>query len=170
MIGLLARSARHGGASILILFLISRVLGPFHCLLILVLRLHRRVQTVVSRLLRLVEVNGRVVELQIGEFLWVSLPCRWRVHPTPLLVLVSGWPDVVGVVGCGIQVLVLAERHGLVVLSLTYSCGASPLGHLVLIMVMLWGRVNRLVPPIAGIEGTVGRLLGYRIIGLGSSI
>lgn len=169
MIRFLASGARHHVARHIELLLISRVLGPFHGLLVWMLGLQRGVQAGVG-LLRLVEVNGRVVELEVGKFLLVALAGRALcIYRTALFVLVCCRPDVVGVVGRCVQGLVFAHRQGLVVLPLANRSRPGPLRRLVLIMVLLWCRVNRLVPPIPRVQSTVWSLLGDGV-GLGSRI
>lgn len=90
------------------------------------------------------------MELEVSELLRVAWSGRaWSIHRTVLFVLVRWRPDAVRVVSCRIQVLVLAQRHRLVVLPLADRCRACSLCYLVLIVVMvLWRGVNRLVPPI----------------------
>ena len=64
-------------------------------------RLQRRVQARVPCLLRLVEIDGRVMELEIGELLRMARAARARhIHGTTLLVLAG--PNVVRVGDCPI--------------------------------------------------------------------
>jgi hypothetical protein len=87
-----------------------------------VLWLQSRVQAIVASLLRLVEIHGGVVELEVSELLWVPWPAgARRCHPT-LLVLVCWRPNVVRIVSRRVQVLVLAQGQGLVVLPLAHRC------------------------------------------------
>lgn len=93
--------------------------------------------------MRLVEINGSVVELEVGEFLRVALSGRGGIHRTALFILVSWWPDVVRVVSCCVEVLVFAHGQGLVVLPLSGRCRSGSLRRLVLIMILvLRVRVN----------------------------
>ena len=66
----------------------------------------------------------------------------------------------VRIVGGRIHVLVLAHRNRRGVLPLPNCRRACPLRHLILVMVLLLRRcVNRLVPPVSGVESAVRRLL-----------
>lgn len=159
---LLARGALYDVAAKIKLLLGAGVLVALH-LLVLVLGLQRRVQAAVARLLSLVKINGRVMEFQIGKLLSVSRAAgAGRIHRSTLLVLTGA--DVVRVVRGRIHVLVLRHGHGLSVLSLPDRSRAGTFRDLILVMILLIRRrINRLIPPVPRIESAIWRLISYRI-------
>ena len=113
----------------------------------------------------LVEINRGVMELEVSKFLRVTRPAgARRNHRIALLILVRGRPNVVRIVSCSVQVLVLAYGQGLVVQPLAHRCGSGPLRHLILVMVlMVWRRIDGLVPPISRVQSAVWGLFSSRV-------